>query len=639
MDLVKADDDYVIEDFEFLSFDEASVFSQDENMPPPPPRSVVRDNDTKRDGDTKEVKEMKEIEDISELVQKPSTKGMVRSSKAEPEDSHQPPPQLPKRIVERKSSSSSLPADKDLDLLRDDYQDLKSAHYRMHKELKAEKRDNREQSLELRDLRSQNTVMKESCLAMQRELKQVSESGAKGGKLTKTDEAKYFEHFERLRERAAYFENEFRKRDTHLSYLTKQTRDANSDKENLEDETRRLNRKIRELSTSLTEARDDLLRLQPTAQISDSEIAEQYSNLCQQIAGWVDDATEDTEALETYFGRINNLNELHPSIRDDVTNRMLGFAKKQQECLPLLLQHLIHCKVREEILGPRIYVYGLDEVHINLLRGLEEGMADLTPKRDTLTIHRWRSETLSALLKMPDFAAEQDRLSIAFSQSVITTLATLLHPSCPLNDLHTRITLPAIRLSNTLRTAATASISTYDFFTHQLARSNAQPFTVFRNEVAHYQMMDVATQKFIKGDSNVRVRESDGRIGEEMFVVSPGMVRSVEANDEEERRERGRRLGKTVLVKPVVLVKLDEPMGKRGKGPGVGLNRALGAWTGGWFGGGGGGGVNPRAHGSGGGGGGGGCGGGDDMGGDGAGDHAKEEAGPKSVTWQDEVTE
>ncbi|MDI1489566.1 MAG: hypothetical protein OHK93_000763 [Ramalina farinacea] len=632
MDPVKAEDDFVIEDFEFLSFEEAAFSFEADKMPPPlAPPSIVREADSKRDGD---VKEMKEVKEISESSQKVPAKVIVRSSKVESEDNHKPPPQLPKRMVERKSSSSSLPADKDLDLLLDEHQDLKSAHYDMRKELKAEKRENREQSLELRDLKRQNATMKEAYAAIQRELQQMSESGGKGGKLTKTEKAKYFEHFEMLEEKAAYFENEFRKRDTHLSYLTKQTRDANSDKENLEDETRRLNRKIRELSTSLTEARDDLLRLQPTAQISDSEIAEQYSNLCQQIAGWVDDATEDTEALETYFERINNLNELHTSIRDDVTNRMLGFAKKQQECLPLLLQHLIHCKVHEEILGTRIYVYGLDDAHASLLRGIEEGMADLTPKRDTLTIHRWRSETLSALLQMPDFTAEQDRLSLAFSQSLIAVLATLLHPNSPLDDLHTRITLPAIRLSNTLRTAATATISTYDFFNHQFARSNAQPFAVFRNEIAHYQMVDVATQKFVKGDSNVRVRESDGRIGEEMFVVSPGMVRSVEAGGEEERRERGRRKERTVLVKPVVLVKLDEPMGKRGKGPGVGLNRALGAWTGGWFGGSGGGGsANSRAHGD----GGGGVGSDGDMGGDGAADHAKDEAGPKLVTWQDEV--
>ena len=78
-------------------------------------------------------------------------------------------------------------------------------------------------------------------------------------------------------------------------------------------------------------------------------------------------------------------------------------------------------------------------------------------------------------------------------------------------------------------------------------------------------MMDNATHKVIRADSNVRVAE-DGRIGEEMFVVAPGMVRGGEA-------------GKVVLTKPIVLVKLDEPMGKRA-GRGI---KALGAWTPSWF--------------------------------------------------------
>lgn len=82
-------------------------------------------------------------------------------------------------------------------------------------------------------------------------------------------------------------------------------------------------------------------------------------------------------------------------------------------------------------------------------------------------------------------------------------------------------------------------------------------------------MMDNATHKIIRTDSNIRVAE-DGRIGEEMFVVAPGMVRAGEGE-------------KMVLTKPIVLVKLDEPMGKKvGRGM-----KALGAWTPSWLSGGG----------------------------------------------------
>lgn len=61
----------------------------------------------------------------------------------------------------------------------------------------------------------------------------------------------------------------------------------------------------------------------------------------------------------------------------------------------------------------------------------------------------------------------------------------------------------------------------------------------------------------------------DGQIGEEMLVVSPAVVR-------EQRDGKGM----VMVCKPTMLVRLDEPMGKRGRGI-----KALGAWTPSWLGG------------------------------------------------------
>ena len=72
----------------------------------------------------------------------------------------------------------------------------------------------------------------------------------------------------------------------------------------------------------------------------------------------------------------------------------------------------------------------------------------------------------------------------------------------------------------------------------------------------------------IRPDSALKVGE-DGRIGEEMLVVAPALVRE------------GGGGGRVMVCKATVLVRLDEPMGKRGRGI-----RALGAWTPSWFGGG-----------------------------------------------------
>lgn len=82
-------------------------------------------------------------------------------------------------------------------------------------------------------------------------------------------------------------------------------------------------------------------------------------------------------------------------------------------------------------------------------------------------------------------------------------------------------------------------------------------------------MVDITTHKIIRPDSMLKIAD-DGRIGEEMLVISPALVR-----DQQEGK------GRVLVCKPSVLVKLDEPMGKRGRG-GI---RALGAWTPSWLGG------------------------------------------------------
>ena len=167
---------------------------------------------------------------------------------------------------------------------------------------------------------------------------------------------------------------------------------------------------------------------------------------------------------------------------------------------------------------------------------------------------------------MEAFAAEQASQAEVFAQSLCSALSPVLSTiDEDWKELLKQVVEPTIKLAN----AIGVSTTDYEFFSHLFSRPPGHPHAVHRNEIQHYQMVDNATHKIIRPDSNLKITD-DGILGEEMFVVSPGMVRSQKDGAE-----------RVVLCKPTIVVKLSEPMGKRGRGI-----KSLGAWTSGWLGGG-----------------------------------------------------
>ena len=301
---------------------------------------------------------------------------------------HAPRNKTPPRS--KPAPSTKLTDTETLHGLDKDHRDLQSACDTLRRDLKSTSRENRDQSLELRDLKrrlaklqEQNAQLREQN-GLLREAYQASQ--ARGEKLSRSERNKYGEHFEMLEKHISHLQHERHKRETHMEFLTEQTREANDGKEQLEAEIRKQQRQIRDLSAHLTECRDDLLRLQPTSQVSDNEIGDQFSNLDQQIAGWVDDQTEDSTVLEEKIGGFKTVDDLPELLRMFATSDHLRLAKKYPDSQPLLLRYLIHCYLQTFILSSDVYLFGLDARNITLLQGMEQGMKQLEPRRGTFTL-------------------------------------------------------------------------------------------------------------------------------------------------------------------------------------------------------------------------------------------------------------
>lgn len=192
-------------------------------------------------------------------------------------------------------------------------------------------------------------------------------------------------HLEQQKDIINHLRHELFSRKTHMESLTMQTREAMEMKSNLEDANRKLIQLNRELSENLTECKDDLLRMQPPSQISDTEVSEHYSVLHQQIARWVDDETEESHSLEQRFEALPiEGDELPEVLRKHLNHDNLKLAKKYPNSQPLVLRHLITSFLDVHLLRGDIDLFGLDAGAAAVIRGVEHGMKLLEPKRGML---------------------------------------------------------------------------------------------------------------------------------------------------------------------------------------------------------------------------------------------------------------
>ncbi|KAL8766889.1 MAG: hypothetical protein Q9209_006437 [Squamulea sp. 1 TL-2023] len=446
--------------------------------------------------------------------------------------------------------------------LKNEHRSLKKEYEDTRQELRNAWRENREQSLELRDLKKQNTYLKETLRTQADPKSQIL-----------NERRKFYEHVDMLEDHIAHLKHQLEKTKLHMDQLTFQTREANEEKAAYEAKLQNLQKQNARLNEDLTECRDDILRLQPPSQIPDSKIAEEYSGLHQQIASWVDDEADDSQTMEARLEELANDKEAPDLLKAYLDPELIRLARKYSEAEPLILRYIIQLHLHRVILADDTYLFGLDEHNITLLRSIEHAMEALEPKRDTLTIQRWRSETLQALAKIDGFQAEQQRQATIVSKDLWAALTYLLPELATDGDsgwkrLHNTVTTPAVQLATNMR----FSTSCYRIIAHLPRKSSSSSDhsnnnAIYHPDIQRYTILDVATQKVLRQDSVLKVAD-DGRIGEYVMVVQPLLLRMQRDSH-----------GGIALCKATVAVKLDEPMAKKAKGV-----RALGAISS-WFGG------------------------------------------------------
>lgn len=127
----------------------------------------------------------------------------------------------------------------------------------------------------------------------------------------------------------------------------------------------------RELQT----CKDNLFRLQPIIQLTDSDILIQYETLCQQVSSWVDHEISRLEDNNGYLGNDTK------TIIDGGTPCIRRFLISAPEAGEYLVSTVIHANIQRVFFGENEILFGLSLDLTRFLHSTEERMARLEPRR------------------------------------------------------------------------------------------------------------------------------------------------------------------------------------------------------------------------------------------------------------------
>ena len=132
------------------------------------------------------------------------------------------------------------------------------------------------------------------------------------------------------------------------------------------------------LRKDLQECRDDLFRLQPLSEISDSEILQRYETLNQQIVSWVDDLFSE---LDKEITRHEATGEVPlPLVKTD-NDYMEALISEHPNAAEYLVRSYIQYYLHSVVFGENSYLLCLPDDMVATLEHVEKHMHSLVPQR------------------------------------------------------------------------------------------------------------------------------------------------------------------------------------------------------------------------------------------------------------------
>ncbi|KAK0514032.1 hypothetical protein JMJ35_003754 [Cladonia borealis] len=302
-----------------------------------------------------------------------------------------------------------------------------------------------------------------------------------------------------------------------------------------------LREKLAASRRELSACKDDLFRLQPIAQIADSDISKDFDFICQQIVNWIDGELLSFEQANPHLSQ-----EDFFAVGGDI--KIARRLQKDTELEEYLSRHMIHRYLEAKLFGQNCALLGLPRGAREFLERTERSMAKLDPPRDRATIAAWRSETFKAIARTEESQQLREKqiqaMTMSMSESFSETFPVVFGNSERMERFHIQVMEPASKLATTLR----ESCSTYWFHITETPFLEFKPLTA--NQIKSNCMVDIKTRMTLKPNTGV-VADKNGVCGKCIIMLEPVLYRVNEGKKD------------STLRKGAFLVELDHPITKR----------------------------------------------------------------------------
>ena len=255
----------------------------------------------------------------------------------------------------------------ELHTLQQHYDELSHAH-----------RNQRLTLREVADTKKSNTELEET---LQKRSKELQKAQGRYASLLREHKAKMKEDVEELALTRKNAENIFRSHQQEMTAingaLTSQTEDLNNTKRlkrAAENRSEQLRSELEITQGQLRLCKDDLFRLQPMAQVPDTEIVKEFGSICQDVIGWID--------IE-----ISAFEKSYPSAEPSkiFSGGRFPNIRYMLEQFPTFgeywVRYVVHNCLYGTIFSRSVYLLGLPEKTKQCLQAAEERMASLEPPR------------------------------------------------------------------------------------------------------------------------------------------------------------------------------------------------------------------------------------------------------------------